>query len=83
MTHRCCFDRYLPNESPYEYVQQGRADEIRAAALRNKFWEPVGRTLRVRFLDGDPAVQQKVIRFAQEWCQIANLIIDPRNKTTC
>jgi len=82
MIHQCCFDRYLPNESPYELAQPGVPKERRAAALRNKFWEPVGRTLRVRFLDGEPAVQQKVARFAQEWSQVANLCFDFGNHPT-
>jgi serralysin len=72
----CCFDRYLPGESPYEVAQQGPAEGKKAAALRNKLWEPAGRTLRIRFLDGDPVVQQKVIRFAQEWSQHANIHFD-------
>lgn len=32
-----------------------------------------GRTLRVRFLDGDPVLQQKVMKVAEEWTQHANL----------
>jgi len=40
---------------------------------RNKIWQPVGRALRVRFLDGDPQLQQKVARFAQSWSNHANL----------
>lgn len=69
----CCLDRYLPGESPYELQQPGVSSATRAAALRSKIWEPAGRTLHVRFLDGEPTVQQKVIRFAQEWCQYANI----------
>ncbi|MBX3012118.1 MAG: hypothetical protein KF832_11460 [Caldilineaceae bacterium] len=75
MTYHCS-DRYLPGESPYELAQQGYADNTKAAMLRNKLWEPAGRTLRIRFLDGDAAVQQKVIHFAQEWTQVANLHFD-------
>lgn len=72
----CCLDRYLSGESPYELQQSGVSNETRAAALRNKLWEPAGRTLRVRFLDGEPTVQQKVMRFAQAWCQHANIQFD-------
>lgn len=68
----CCFDRYLAGESPYELAQQATAEGSRAALARNKMWR-AGRTLRVRFLDGEAPVQQKVIRFAQEWTQYANL----------
>lgn len=72
----CCLDRYLLGESPYELNQPGVSTATRAAAMRSKIWEPTGRTLRVRFLDGEPTVQQKVIRFAQEWCAYANLQFD-------
>jgi hypothetical protein len=44
----------------------------RLAGLRKKFW-PVGRTLQVRFLDGDPSVQAKVEEVAHEWSEYANL----------
>jgi serralysin len=71
-----CFDCYLPGESPYALGLAGVSQATRAAALRSKLWEPVGRRLRVRFLDGDPSVQQKVMHFAQEWSQYANIGFD-------
>ena len=46
-------------------------DEAMALDVR-KLWEP-GQTLRVRFMDGDPAVQQKVEAVAHEWSQFANI----------
>lgn len=74
MLPHCCFDRYLPQESPYDRAHRTPpAAGTRAAGVRSKFWTPVGRTLRVCFLDGDAAVQQKVIRFANEWTAVANL----------
>jgi len=76
MMPKTCVDRYLPGESPHEQGQPDAAGNTRAAALRDKLWTPVGRTLRVRFLDGDAGVQQKVMRFAQEWTQLANLHFD-------
>ena len=45
---------------------------VAAAVERLKLWEN-GRTLRVRFLDGDPAVQAKVEAIAREWEAEANL----------
>lgn len=42
------------------------------AALTGKLWQP-GRTLRVRFLDGDPAVQKRIEPYAQMWATYANL----------
>ena len=42
------------------------------AMLTGKKWKN-GRTLRIRFLDGQPEVQAKVERCANEWCKYANL----------
>ncbi len=42
------------------------------AVLIGKRWQN-GRTLRVRFLDGDPAVQQKLQPFAHQWSDFANI----------
>ncbi len=42
------------------------------AALTGKLWKP-GRTLRVRFLDGDPVVQERLQPFAHVWSQYANI----------
>lgn len=42
------------------------------AALTGKLWKP-GRTLRVRFLDGDPAVQARIPPFAQVWSTYADI----------
>jgi len=42
------------------------------AAVTGKLWQP-GRTLRVRFLDGDPTVQQKLQPYAHLWSQYANI----------
>src|SRR5512147_2827106 len=48
------------------------AGRTRAAVERMKLWEN-GRVLKVRFLDGKPAVQAKVEAIAKEWEQLANL----------
>lgn len=48
------------------------ASPVALAALTGKLWKP-GRTLRVRFLDGDPAVQARVATIAQEWSNYANI----------
>lgn len=42
------------------------------AGITGKLWRP-GRTLRVRFLDGDPQVQERIPPFAQVWSNFANL----------
>ncbi|MFT3953186.1 MAG: M12 family metallopeptidase [Piscinibacter sp.] len=48
---------------------------VRAAVERMKLWEN-GRTLKVKFLDGKPAVQAKVQAIAKEWEQLANLKLE-------
>jgi len=50
----------------------GRA---RAAVERLKLWEN-GRTLKIRFLDGNAAVQAKVQAIAREWEALANLKLE-------
>jgi tetratricopeptide (TPR) repeat protein len=40
--------------------------------LKKKVWKP-GTVLRVRFLEGDPAVQKKVMEAALEWTKYANI----------
>jgi hypothetical protein len=42
------------------------------ALVTGKKWKP-GRTLRVRFLEGDPSVQQKVQAVAHMWSEFANI----------
>jgi serralysin len=44
----------------------------RMALITGKKWRP-GRTLRVRFLDGDPVVQMKIAAIAKQWTQYANI----------
>ena len=47
----------------------------RAAVEKMKLWEN-GRTLKVKFLDGNAAVQAKVQAIAKEWEAIANLTLE-------
>jgi hypothetical protein len=42
------------------------------AAITGKLWQP-GRVLRVRFLDGDPRVQERIAPFAHSWSEYANI----------
>jgi len=42
------------------------------AVVTKKLWKP-GMTIRVRFLDGDPVIQQRLQPFAHIWSQYANL----------
>jgi serralysin len=47
----------------------------RAAILKNSRWQP-GDVISIRFLDGDPALQDRVRKVAKEWTKIANLTFD-------
>jgi len=49
-----------------------RALETFGALLTGKKWKD-GRTIRVRHLDGDPAIHAKVEQFAKEWEQFTNI----------
>lgn len=46
--------------------------DARGAVITSKKWQP-GQTLRVRFLDGDPIVHQKIEAVAHQWSQYANI----------
>lgn len=47
-------------------------DRMRAALVTSKKWSN-GRSLRVRFMDGDPAVQARVEQLAHQWSNFANI----------
>ena len=56
-------------------LRRGGPGLQRAAVERLKLWEN-GRQLRVSFLDGIPAVQEKVTAIAKEWEDVANLTLN-------
>ncbi len=45
---------------------------VSLAFVTRKLWKP-GMTLRVRFLDGDPVIQERLQPFAHVWSKYANL----------
>jgi hypothetical protein len=49
--------------------------KTRIASVTKKRWAP-GRTLRVRFLEGDPTVQARVASVAKQWSQYANVKLE-------
>lgn len=72
--------RENPNNSPIttdprELLPGVMFSEIQVAALTGKLWKP-GRRLRVRFIDGDPRVQELCIPYAKLWEQHANVTFD-------
>lgn len=54
---------------------QRPAEPAASASPQGKLWAN-GRTIKVAFLDGDPQVQAKVMRYAQEWSKYANIHFD-------
>jgi hypothetical protein len=46
------------------------------ALITGAMWPKAGRELRVSFLDGDPAVQGRIPRFAEVWSEVANITFD-------
>jgi serralysin len=47
----------------------------RAAILKNSRWQP-GDRISIRYLDGDPSLQDRVTKVALEWTKVANLNFD-------
>jgi serralysin len=47
----------------------------KAAILKDSRWQP-GDKISVRFLDGDPALQERVKKVALEWTKVANLTLE-------
>jgi hypothetical protein len=70
-----CIDRLPPGQRFSALIQPGDESTTRAAVLVDKLWE-TGRTLSIRFLDGDAVIQRKVAQFAQDWTQHANIRFD-------
>jgi hypothetical protein len=75
---QACIDVHLPlsqqeearriavEENPINDPESDELSDLKAVVIVSKLWQP-GRTLRIRFMGGDPVVQQKVERFATEW----------------
>lgn len=67
-----------PNNAPAinpRLLPQGVIPDLSAvflAAITGKLWQQ-GRVLRVRFLDGDPKVHERIPPFAQQWSEHANI----------
>lgn len=59
-------------ETPKVCIDVYPDEATRGAVLRDYKWPP-GYLLRVRFLDGDPIVQQKIEAFAHVWSQYINI----------
>lgn len=74
-----CIDKLIPGKEPTKYTKSGpSADATRSGAsarmalIREKMWD-VGATIRVRFMEGQSDVQQKVKKYALSWMEYANV----------
>lgn len=73
-----CIDRYPtgqrfdPAQLPTGIDDPWSADPRELAVAWEKRWQP-GQTLRVRFLDGDDRLRDRVMGYAGEWLEHANL----------
>jgi hypothetical protein len=78
----------VPRKSGQQVAALERVDNVRVTPLASGIFGPQraavekltlwdnGRTLRVKFLDGDPDVQTKVTQIAKEWEAVANITLD-------
>jgi hypothetical protein len=72
-----CIDRVIPKDlegvaRAKNAAEHGAAPGFELGLISAKMWKP-GRTLRIRFLDGDPAVHKRIEDRAKEWLKHANL----------
>ena len=64
-----------PRRRPARGVGLDGGGPMEMALITEKRWKP-GRTITVTFLDGDPGVQAKVVDYAKQWEDHANLELD-------
>ncbi|MGH2586725.1 MAG: M12 family metallopeptidase [Dehalococcoidia bacterium] len=69
---RVCIDRHL---TPAQARVALRARRVSLAALNDKIW-PNGQVIRATFLGGDLSVRNKVVAYAKQWEQHANIRFD-------
>jgi hypothetical protein len=80
---RVCLDLNLPPQfaavaeakAAAEHASSTPQSPLEAALVKAKRWRS-GRTLKVRFLDGDPSLQRRVAEAASEWTRHANIKFD-------
>ena len=79
---RVCLDLNLASQ--FQGIAEAKAAEehsdepstpFEAALVKSKRWRK-GRTLKIRFMDGDAALQNRVAQSAKEWMKYANVNFD-------
>lgn len=69
---KVCVDRLLFDRMPAPATALPPGVEAPLSLALVRTW-PTGRVLRVRFLDGDPVIQQHLQPFAHEWSKYADI----------
>lgn len=64
--------RNLPTDTKLQQARVDNSSGMALASLTAKKW-PIGKTLRVYFLQGSDAVHQRVLEVASEWSEYANI----------
>jgi serralysin len=71
-----CIDKDYSFRPPIQYAEsqtgQKVHENLRAAMIVSKMW-PQGRPLKIRFLEGDSSVQNKVKEMAMDWTNYATI----------
>jgi serralysin len=76
---KVCLDKII-GQPPAQYVAlqemyatlRGMPEPLRAAIVFQKKW-PAGRPITIRFLEGDPNIQNKVKEMAMDWTNYGNI----------
>ena len=76
---KTCIDKIIEGKEPRKYVQSSTQNNTKnvdpvpkMAVVRDKLWD-VGATIRIKFLEGEPVVQEKVKHYARQWMNHANI----------
>ena len=72
---RVCIDKVFGGSDIHQVISRFQGTAPAIAIVTAKMWQP-GKTLRVRFLEGDPEVQNKVKEKANDWTNYANIKFD-------
>ena len=73
-----CIEQYFSQEEMKALRELARDENpinvrpFEGASLYSTLWQ-VGKTLRVKFLDGSSSLHQRIISIASLWCHYANL----------
>src|SRR5215213_4079885 len=76
-SQRFCMELFIPSSEGGGRRAPIRQDLANArvsglASIIGRLWEP-DRTLRVRFLEGDPALRRRIQEYAEQWNGYANI----------